>query len=58
MKKDIKNIDMEFLKNKIDEIVEKYKKENKDKYIGKEVYLRGWVRNIRFSKSIRVYRIK
>lgn len=37
----------------IDEILE-----NKDKYIGKEVYLRGWVRNIRFSKSIRVYRIK
>lgn len=33
MEKDIKNIDMEFLKNKIDEIVEKYKKENKDKYI-------------------------
>ena len=28
------------------------------KYIGKEVYLRGWVRNIRFSKAIRVYRIK
>ena len=37
----------------IDEILE-----NKDKYMGKEVYLRGWVRNIRFSKSIRVYRIK
>ena len=37
----------------IDEILE-----NKDKYIGKEVYLRGGVRNIRFSKSIRVYRIK
>ena len=37
----------------IDEILK-----NKDKYIGKEVYLRGWVRNIRFSKSIRVYRIK
>ena len=37
----------------IDEILK-----NKDKDIGKEVYLRGWVRNIRFSKSIRVYRIK
>lgn len=31
---------------------------NKDKYIEKEVYLRGWVRNIRFSKAIRIYRIK
>lgn len=37
----------------IDEILK-----NKDKYIGKEVYLRGWVRNIRFSKAIRVYRTK
>ena len=37
----------------IDEILK-----NKDKYIEKEVYLRGWGRNIRFSKSIRVYRIK
>ena len=37
----------------IDEILR-----NKDKYIEKEVYLRGWVRNIRFSKSIRVYRTK
>lgn len=37
----------------IDEILR-----NKDKYIGKKVYLRGWVRNIRFSKAIRVYRIK
>ncbi len=31
---------------------------NKDKYIEKKVYLRGWVRNIRFSKAIRIYRIK
>ena len=31
---------------------------NKYKYNEKEVYLRGWVRNIRFSKSIRVYRTK
>ena len=45
---EVKNSD-----DKIDEILE-----NKDKYIGKEVYLRGWVRNIRFSKSIRFYRIK
>ena len=51
-------MNIEFLKNKIDEIVEKYKNKNKDKYIGKEVYLRGWVRNIRFSKAIRVYRTK
>ncbi len=39
----------------IDEIL---KNKDKYKYIGKEVYLRGWVRNIRFSKAIRVYRIK
>ena len=31
---------------------------NKEKYIDKEIYVRGWVRNIRFSKAIRVYRIK
>lgn len=38
MEKDIKNIDMEFLKNKIDEIVEKYKKENKINEILNEFY--------------------
>ena len=31
---------------------------NKVKYIDKEIYVRGWVRNIRFSKAIRIYRIK
>ena len=31
---------------------------NKEKYIDKETYVRGWVRNIRFSKAIRIYRIK
>ena len=31
---------------------------NKEKYIDKGIYVRGWVRNIRFSKAIRIYRIK